>query len=348
VLDSIRASFSLASKEVFLTGTVGIAIHPADGRDSDSLLQHAETAMYHAKGQGHDSYRFYTDAMNGAVMRKIDLESRLSKALESGQFFLEYQPMVEIRSRRLVGVEALVRWDCPQLGAVGPAEFIPIAEENASLIGSIDDWTLRTACRQVRAWTDEGLPVRLSVNVSRCQLKQSNFAERIAEVLKETGLDSRQLQMELTENGVIGEDLVTLTQLRALKDLGVSLAIDDFGIGSSALGYLRKFPVDTLKIDRSFVSNISKNRHDDAFVSAVIAMAHCLGIRVVAEGVETEEQLAFLRQNDCDEAQGYLFAKSLSPDALRQFMAASNGGRIAKSGFRHPEPLQGIWADPVP
>lgn len=347
VLDSIRASFSLGGKEIFLTATIGIAIHPPDGKESGSLLQHAETAMHHAKGQGHDSYRFYTDAMNEAVMRKIDLESRLSKALESGQFFLEYQPVIEIRSQKLVGVEALVRWACPQLGKLGPAEFIPIAEENASLICSIDEWTLRTACRQVRAWTDEGLPVRLAVNVSRCQLRQNNFAQRIAEVLKETGLDSRQLQMELTENGVIGEDLVTLNQLRELKNLGVSLAIDDFGIGSSALGYLRKFPVDTLKIDRSFVANISKNRHDDAFVSAIIAMAHCLGIRVVAEGVETEEQLTFLRQNDCDEAQGYLFAKSLSPDALRQFMAESNSGMIAESGFRDPELLQGIWANPV-
>jgi EAL domain-containing protein (putative c-di-GMP-specific phosphodiesterase class I) len=347
VLDSIRASFSLGGKEIFLTATIGIAIHPPDGNDSDSLLQHAETAMHHAKGQGHDSYRFYADAMNEAVMRKIDLGSRLSKALEAGQFFLEYQPVVEIRSQKLVGVEALVRWDCPQLGSLGPAEFIPIAEESASLIVSIDDWTLRTACRQVRAWTDEGLPVRLAVNVSRCQLKQSDFARRIAEVLNETGLDSRQLQMELTENGVIGEDLVTLSQLRELKNLGVSLAIDDFGIGSSALGYLRKFPVDTLKIDRSFIANIAKNHHDDAFVSAVIAMAHCLGIRVVAEGVETEEQLTFLRQHDCDEAQGYLFAKSLSPDALRQFMAASNSGKITESGLRHPELLQGIWANSV-
>jgi diguanylate cyclase (GGDEF)-like protein/PAS domain S-box-containing protein len=335
VLDAMRERFVVGDKEIFLTVTIGIAVHPPDGKDSESLLQHAETAMHHAKGQGHNSYRFYADAMNESVMRRLDLESRLHKALDHHQFFLHYQPLVDIANQTLVGVEALLRWDCPELGRVGPAEFIPIAEENLELIAPIEDWVLRTACLQVRAWNGETLlPLRLSVNVSRCRLKQSDFATTVAEILKETAFDSRQLQIELTENGAIGEDPVTLSQLQQLKDLGVTLVVDDFGIGSSALGYLRKFPVDVLKIDRSFVSRIPEDPHDSAFVAAIITMAHRLGISVVAEGVENEEQLEFLRRNDCDEAQGFFLAEPLSVDAFRQLLAASSGGSTADPGCR--------------
>lgn len=327
LLEAFGSSLELGDREIFLTATIGIAIHPPDSKDVESLIQHAETAMHHAKAQARGSYRFYTDAMNETVMRRIDVESRLRKALEGGQLFLEYQPVVDIQSGRIVGAEALLRWNCPGLGPIAPAEFIPIAEENAGLITSIESWVLETACRQMRKWKDEGLSgLRLSVNASRSQLRQSNFAARVAEILEATGLESCHLQLELTENGVIVEDPPTLRQLFELRDLGVSLAIDDFGTGSSALGYLRKFPVDMLKIDRSFIMRTPDNPQDGAFVSAVIAMAHCLGIRVVAEGVETEEQLAFLRRNGCDEVQGFLFAKSQSSEGLRRLLARDRAG----------------------
>ncbi|HEU5250458.1 MAG TPA: EAL domain-containing protein, partial [Thermoanaerobaculia bacterium] len=333
LLEAFGSSLQLGDREIFLTATIGIAVHPPDAPDVEALLQHAETAMHHAKAQARGSYRFYTDAMNETVMRRIDLESRLRKALETGQLFLEYQPVVEIQRQRIVGAEALLRWNCPGLGPIAPAEFITIAEESLSLITPIEGWVLETACRQMRKWTDEGLSgLRLSVNASRSQLRQSNFAAKVARVLETTGLPSRQLQLELTENGVIAEDPSTLRQLSELKELGVSLAIDDFGTGSSALGYLRKFPVDMVKIDRSFIRRIPDNRQDEAFVSAVIAMAHCLGIRVVAEGVETEEQLAFLRRSGCDEVQGFLFAKSQSSEGLRRLLARNQVGLNIENG----------------
>jgi diguanylate cyclase (GGDEF)-like protein len=332
MLDSLSRGFTVAGQKVFVTASIGIAVQPPDGGDPDSLLRHSVTALYLAKKQGCGTYRFYSDAMHAAVTRKIGLEGHLRNALGREELQLHYQPLVDVHSRRVIGVEALVRWESPQLGRVSPGEFIPIAEESG-LIAAIDAWVIETACLQMRRWSNEGLPsLRLSVNVSSHQLCYGDFAAKLAEVIRQTGIRSRLLEIELTESGIVEQDPSTLDQLQRLKSLGVSVAIDDFGTGYSALGYLRKFPVDTIKIDRSFVAGICSNREDAAFVCAIIAMAHCLSLRVVAEGVETEAQLAFLRRNGCDEAQGFLFAEPLPAGALPRFVcgetvvAAPQGG----------------------
>jgi diguanylate cyclase (GGDEF)-like protein len=319
MLDSLSRGFTVAGQKVFVTASIGIAVHPPDGGDSDSLLRHSVTALQLARKQGCGTYRFYSDDMHAAVTRKIEVEGPLRNALASEELQLHYQPLLDVHSRRLMGVEALARWDSPRLGRVSPTEFVPIAEESG-LIAAIDPWVLETACRQMRRWSDEGLPLlRMSVNVSSHQLRYGDFAAKLEEVIRQTGIRSRLLEIELTESGIVDQDPSTLDQLQKLKSLGVSIAIDDFGTGYSALGYLRKFPVDTIKIDRSFVAGICSHRQDAAFVCAIIAMAHCLNLRVVAEGVETEAQLAFLRRNGCDEAQGFLFAGPLPADGLSRF-----------------------------
>lgn len=326
MLDSLSRGFNVGGQKHLVTASIGIAVHPPDGGDSDSLLRHAVTALHLAKRQGCGTYRFYSDAMHAAVTRKIEVEGPLRTALAREELLLHYQPLVDVHSRRVIGVEALARWDSPELGRVSPAEFVPVAEESG-LIAAIDPWALETACRQMRRWSDEGLPsLRLSVNVSSHQLRYGDFAAKLAEVIRETGIRSRLLEIELTESGVVELDPSTLDQLQKLKGLGVSIAIDDFGTGYSALGYLRMFPVDAIKIDRSFVAGICSNREDAAFVCAIIAMAHCLSLRVVAEGVETEAQLAFLRRNGCDEAQGFLFAKALTGAGVSRFV---NGETVA-------------------
>lgn len=320
MLDSLSRGFTVAGQKAFVTASIGIAVQPPDGEDPDNLFRHAVTALHFAKRQGCGTYRFYSDDMHAAVTRKIELEGSLRKALAREELQLNYQPLLDVHSRRVIGVEALLHWDSPKHGAVSPGEFIPVAEESG-LIAAIDPWVLETACLQMRRWSDEGLrSLRLSVNVSSHQLCYGDFAAMLAEVMKRTGIRSRHLEIELTESGIVAQDPGTLDQLRRLKGLGVSIAIDDFGTGYSSLGYLRRFPVDTIKIDRSFVAGICSKREDAAFVCAIIAMAHCLSLRVVAEGVETEAQLAFLRRNGCDEAQGFLFAEALPADALQKFV----------------------------
>jgi diguanylate cyclase (GGDEF)-like protein len=312
--------FRVGSKTIAVSASIGIAIQHPEGEGSAGLLERAEAAMHLAKADRRSSFRFHSETLDPSLGRRLELASEIREALERGEFSLSYQPLVDSRSRTLVGVEALLRWERPGRDPIAPAEFVPVAEESGLMV-VLGEWVLRRACAQIMAWTDEGLPrVQLSVNLSSCQLREGDFAATLATVLEETGFDPTQLQIELTESGVIAQDARTLRQLEKLKDLGVSLAIDDFGTGYSALGYLRRFPVDVIKIDRSFVGAISASADDAAFVSAVIAMARRLDLIVVAEGVETDEQLAFLTENACDQAQGFLFSEPLPPVLFREFL----------------------------
>jgi diguanylate cyclase (GGDEF)-like protein len=334
---ALGEGFRLGAKTVAVTASIGIAVQRPDGEGSSGLLERAEAAMHLAKADRRSSFRFDRETVDPSLGRRLELASEIREAMELGEFSLCYQPLVDSRSRSLAGVEALLRWDRPGREPIAPGEFVPLAEESGLMV-ALGEWVLRRACAQMKAWTDEGLPpVQLSVNLSSCQLQEGDFAATLAAVLRETSLDPGQLQIELTESGVIAQDARTLRQLERLKHLGVSLAIDDFGTGYSALGYLRRFPVDVLKIDRSFVGAIAASPDDAAFVSAVIAMARRLQLTVVAEGVETAEQLAFLTENACDQAQGFLFSEPLPPEAFRELLA----GAVARCGLAAAEGTRG-------
>ncbi len=320
ILESLRGSWMLQGQEFRVTTSIGIALYPGDGDDAESLLRNADTAMYRAKEHGRDNYQLYTPAMNVRIAERLALENSLRHGLEREEFVVYYQPQVNIGTGQVVGVEALVRWQHPKRGLVLPAEFIPAAEETG-LIVPLGEWVLRTACAQNKAWQEDGLPpVRVAVNLSARQFQQRNLMEVVAQVLEETGLAPRLLQLEITEGIAMKDVDFTITMLRGLREMGVQLAIDDFGTGYSSLAYLKRLPIDAVKIDRSFVSDLTVDANDAAIATTVIAMAHSLKLSVIAEGVETEEQLAFLNQRRCDEMQGYLFSRPVPAGALEKIL----------------------------
>ncbi len=318
LLRQLEIPFSVADRECFLTASAGIAVYPPDGRGAYELLQHAESAMYHAKDQSRNRFQFYSEWMNASSIRKLDLENELHKALAHEQLYLAYQPFFDTQSAKVVGVEALLRWEHPEMGWISPEEFIPIAE-SAGLVTGIGEWVLRTACRQFQSWFEGGMPrIRLSVNLSSYQLRESDLVTQVARILEETGLDSSLLDVELTERGLALGDERSVNALEGLKRLGLRVAVDDFGTGNSALSYLKSFPLDILKIDRSFIKGIDEGSSDCAIISAVISMAHRLNLEVVAEGVETEPQLDFLKSQGCDCVQGFLFSNPLPPEEFAE------------------------------
>ena len=311
LIDLLSAPFSLSQgREIYIGASIGISVFPDDGRNVTELIQHSDVAMYQAKEAGRGAFRFYTEAMSRAAQDRLHLDTRLRRALERGEFTLHYQPQVDMASGRLTGAEALVRWIDPEEGVISPARFIPVAEETG-LIVPIGEWVLRTACAQVRAWRDAGHALTVAVNLSARQLQQADLAQRVAALMEEFGVGPDWLEFELTESMLAGEQAATEMRLRELKALGIALSIDDFGTGYSSLAYLKRFPIDVLKIDQSFVRDIPHDRNDMEIAATIIAMAHTLKLRVVAEGVETPEQLAFLKERDCDSWQGYLFSKPL-------------------------------------
>jgi diguanylate cyclase (GGDEF)-like protein/PAS domain S-box-containing protein len=307
LLTAIAQPFSINGREVFVTCSVGVSIYPQDGRDGDTLLKNADAAMYRAKEQGKNTFQFYTRELNERVSERLDLESDLRRALERGELAVYYQPQVELATGRIVGAEALVRWRHPSRGAVEPGRFVMIAEETG-LIVPIGDWILRTACEQIKAWQGAGLaPLVVAVNLSARQFRQTQLADMVEAVLSDTRVEPRFLELELTETVVMHDPQEAEIALRRLKSLGLRVAIDDFGSGYSSLNYLKRFPIDKLKIDGSFVQDLPESGDSAAIVLAVISLGHSLGLRVIAEGVERRSQAAFLRAHGCDEIQGYYY-----------------------------------------
>ncbi|RTE07073.1 bifunctional diguanylate cyclase/phosphodiesterase [Paenibacillus whitsoniae] len=308
IVRAFAQSFSIDDNELFVTPSVGISMYPGDGNDLDTLIKNADTAMYRVKELGKNSFQFYTPDMNDAVSKKMQLEIGLRKALERGEFQVYYQPQINVATGGIIGVEALIRWQHPELGQISPVEFIPMAEETGLII-PIGEWVLKEACRQNKEWQELGFPpIRMAVNISSRQFQQSNLIEVVSQTLKETGLDAKYLELELTES-IIQDSKFAISTMQKLKGMGIFLSIDDFGTGYSSLSYLKLFPIDSLKIDQSFTRNMFENVKDAALVHTIISMAHNLDLKVIAEGVETQDQLAFLVEKQCNEAQGYLFSK---------------------------------------
>lgn len=324
LLDRISGRYFAGDEEISLTASVGVAVAPTDGLTAETMLQKAELAASEAVANG-IAIRFYGQSSHRVTERSRAITRLLPNALARGEFQLHYQPLVEDRVPRVSAAEALLRWESPELGTVSPAEFVPLAEEAALMVG-IGSWVLRTAWRQVRSWQEQGLPpTRIAVNVSLCQLVRGDLSQVVREVLNETGVDPSLLELELSERGVLRSDPEILRQLRAIRAMGVRLAIDDFGTGNSAVAYLKKFPLDVLKIDQSFVRGVGSSSEDAAITSATIAMARQLGLRVVAEGVEEEDQMEFLRRNGCREYQGFLFSPAVPPEVFAAMLRTGLG-----------------------
>jgi diguanylate cyclase len=324
ILDVMREPFQFNGHEVFITPSLGIAVFPNDGEDSDSLLQHVGVAMTHAKQRGRNAYEFYSGKMDARARERLGLENKLRRAIERDELMLVYQPKVNFRTGRIVGAEALLRWHHPELGMVPPIRFIPLLEDSGMIV-SFGEWVLRTACRQNRAWQSAGLAkINVAVNVSARQFRDGEFIKTLADVLDSSGLDPQYLTLELTENTIMENAEQHLETLRRIRAMGVKLSVDDFGTGYSSLSYLKQFPLHELKIDRSFIVEIHSAVDDAPIVTAIIGMAHSLGLKVVIEGIETEPQLAFARGKGCDEYQGYLFSKPVGCNDFEAMLRASS------------------------
>jgi diguanylate cyclase (GGDEF)-like protein/PAS domain S-box-containing protein len=309
LLESFNDPFVVDGHRLFVTPSMGITIYPDDDRQIEGLLKNADTAMYHAKEQGRNNFQLFVPEMHTQSMRRLTLGSSLREALERNELLLHYQPQLSLCSGRVVGVEALLRWHHPELGLIAPADFIPLAEETG-LIVPIGEWVIRTACAQALAWQKAGVPpLRVAVNLSARQFWRGDMAQVVQRALAETPLDPQWLELELTESMIVQYVEQAIGILREIKAMGVGVSVDDFGTGYSSLAYLRRLPIDALKIDRSFVDGVTDHSDDAAITRTIIAMAKSLKLRVVAEGVETDGQLAFLREHGCDEAQGYLLGR---------------------------------------
>ncbi|MFI4866576.1 MAG: putative bifunctional diguanylate cyclase/phosphodiesterase [Steroidobacterales bacterium] len=334
IIAALREPMQLALNSLVITPSVGIAIFPNDGSDAETLLRNADLAMYFSKRKTPGTYSFFDAAMNASALQRFTIEDKLRGALDRNEFTLNYQPLFDIRTGHISGMEALLRWTNDQLGVVPPSEFIPIAEETG-LILPIGEWVLRSACAQAKAWHDEGLPlIRMSVNVSGQQFALSQFPSQVGAILKDSGLDPSKLELEITETLIMNDEVWAEKAINQLKALGVALAIDDFGTGYSSLARLRRFAVNRLKIDRSFVTSLNECSDDRAIAAAIIAMSRSLRIDVTAEGVENISQLMFLQEHDCHEAQGYLLGEALpAADAiqlLRRVDAVLDGTRTQR------------------
>ncbi len=321
IMDAVAQPLQIEEHEFFISSSIGVAVYPADGETPEDLLKHADIAMYRAKETGRNNFQFYTSTMNERALERLRIESDLRNALERDEFILYYQPQVDLRTCEIVGVEALIRWQHPEWGMVPPARFITLAEETGMIV-PIGAWVIKTACHQGKAWQQLGLGnFRVAVNLSARQFAQQDLVETVAQALNESGLDPTCLEIELTESLVMADVDRAIGILRELKALGVTLSIDDFGTGYSSLSYLKRFPIDVLKIDQSFVNDISVDADDAAIVSSIISLAHSLRLQVIAEGVETQSQLDYLRENGCDQMQGYFFSRPITQEAFVQMVA---------------------------
>jgi diguanylate cyclase (GGDEF)-like protein/PAS domain S-box-containing protein len=322
VLGGLARPFPGEGQDLFVSASVGISLFPDDARSVDDLIKHADAAMFRAKATGRNNYQFFTRELNEEVQERLLMEGGLRKALQREEFRVVYQPKIDLATREVVGAEALIRWSHPKLGVVGPARFVPVAEDSG-IVGQIGEWVLRTVCRQIRQWQGEGLSLPVAVNVSARQFQQADLADLVVSVLSETEVPARLLEIELTESAVMQDAEASVVALERLKSFGVQISIDDFGTGYSSLSYLKRLPLDVLKIDQSFVRDISSDPNDAAIVRAIITLARSLGMKVIAEGVETEAQLAFLNAYGCQYAQGYMFGKPMPADELASLARAT-------------------------
>ena len=321
VLTVLSRPFNLDGHEVFVGASIGIALYPADGRDVNTLIMNADTAMYHAKEKGRNNFQFYKKSMNATALDRLHLENSLRRALKNDEFTLLFQPKIDIKTKCVVGTEALIRWNHPERGMISPAEFIPVAEETGLII-PIGEWVLKSACAQSKEWLNNGLtgsPVSIALNLSGLQFRQDNLIKIVEKVIADTGIAPELIDLEITESVIMQNADSTISLLNKLKDMGVKLSMDDFGTGYSSFYYLKSFPLDNLKIDRAFINDITRSKKDAAIVKAIIAMAHTLELNVIAEGVETDEQFKLLQEFGCDEMQGFLFCRPLPANHVQEF-----------------------------
>jgi diguanylate cyclase (GGDEF)-like protein/PAS domain S-box-containing protein len=331
MLQAVAGAYSIGQHDLHITTSIGVSVYPDDGLDAETLIKNADTAMYQAKENGRQSYKFFKPAMNVRAVERQAIEENLRRALGRNEFALHYQPKIDLKSGKITGAEALIRWVHPTRGLIAPQHFIPVAEE-CGLILPIGKWVIREACQQAQAWLSAGLALgTMAVNISALQFRGEGFLEGVFAVLDETGLDPKHLEVELTESVLMKHAESAEAILKALRARGVQVSVDDFGTGYSSLSYLRKFPIDTLKIDQSFIHQISSTSEETTLLTAVIRMGRSLSLRVVAEGVETEEELKFLQAQRCDEAQGYYFSRPVPP---RQFATLLESG-LSKALSRH-------------
>ncbi|MFZ1843111.1 MAG: EAL domain-containing protein, partial [Nitrospira sp.] len=329
ILEALAHPLSIDGHEIFISASIGISIFPSDGATVEALLKNADTAMYHAKEQGRNNCQFYSSGLNAAAAERLDLENELRRALEREEFVVFYQPKLNIHSRKILGAEALVRWKHPKRGLVPPGVFLNAAIDTG-LIRPMDEWVLREACRQVKAWETAGLPpITVSANVSNSLFHGRTLPATVADALRDSGLNPSQLELELTESIAMRDVEASVTMLEGLRTMGVRLSIDDFGTGYSSLSYLQRFPLSRLKIDQSFVRDLLTNENNVKITRAIIAMAHSLNLSVLAEGVETEGQLARLREEGCDEVQGYLFSRPVCAEDFEKLLRGDADARTA-------------------
>jgi diguanylate cyclase (GGDEF)-like protein len=318
VIAAFEEPFDLKGNEIFVKTSIGISLYPQDGVDAEDLIKKADTAMYKSKELAGNDYQFYTSAMDNHTLENVKLENSLYKALDFDELRIYYQPQYDNKNKRIFGVEALLRWEHRTKGMISPGEFIPLAEETG-LIVPIGEWVLRNACKQLKEWQMKGYPeITGSVNVSAQQFNKPNFVNMVKEIIEETQLSPHFLELELTENLIIQNTEETLHKMSRLKDLGIKISIDDFGTGYSSLGYLKNFPIDTLKIDRSFIKDVCHDSKNAAITNTIITLAHNLNLHVIAEGVESLEQIEFLSLNDCYRIQGYYYSRPIKPYDLVQ------------------------------
>jgi diguanylate cyclase (GGDEF)-like protein len=323
IIDSIAQNpISIGDSEIFVTLSIGVCLYPLDGPNTATLLRNADAALHHAKTEGRNNFQYYAAHMNASAWQRLQLETGLRRALEREEFVLHYQPQVDLENGKIIGMEALLRWQSAERGLISPGEFIPLLEETG-LIVPVGDWVLRTACQQARAWQAAGLSgFHVAVNLSTLQFRQPDFAGVVTAILEEYGIDpaQRMIELELTESLLMHNVAGTIDTLNKLHATGIEFSIDDFGTGYSSLSYLKRFPISSLKIDQSFVRDLSSDRSDAAIVTAIIALGHSLGMNVIAEGVETTTQLARLREMGCDEIQGYLFSRPVSAAEMTRLL----------------------------